>query len=139
MKILLLFLLLFSTIKAEVYVVIIAKSCDGINTLNLKEIYLKKQKSNSNCTLVPLNFQANNKIREIFVQNQLNISNSKWSRYWDKMHFKGVKAPYIVSSNEAMLAYITQVPGAIGYLPKAIVQNSTHHHSLQIVSQFQSH
>lgn len=113
------FFILFLTSFAygQNYKLVISSQCNIHNEFNLQKIYFKKQIRINNCDLVPLNLKAQNKIRKYFINTMLHISNQHWNRYWDKMHFKGVKAPHVVSSQRAMVAYIINVPGSIGYIP----------------------
>ncbi|MBT5933840.1 hypothetical protein [Sulfurimonas sp.] len=116
------YILLFSTIVyGQNYKLVISKKCNADKKLNFQKIYLKKQIKINNCDIVPLNLKAPNKIRKHFINDMLKISNQHWNRYWDKMHFKGVKAPHVVLSKKAMAAYITNMPGAIGYIPEDFV------------------
>jgi len=108
-------------IHAEQYAVVISKKCTIDTKIDLQNIYLKKQRNINSCHIVPLNLNAQNSIRQYFMQAVLQIDDTHWNRYWDKMHFKGIKAPHIVLSDRSMSAYIVNVPGSIGYIPKTLV------------------
>jgi len=116
----------------EDYVLVISQKCHVDKTLDLQKIYLKKQQSMKNCHIIPLNLTPQNPVREHFIHSILQVDDKHWNRYWDKMHFKGVKAPHVVRTNEAMAAYIITIPGAIGYIPEAMISRN-----MNIISRFE--
>ena len=115
------FIVTLTLLHAEQYAIVISKECTLSKTLNIQNIYLKKQHNIDNCHIVPLNLRVQSPIRQYFVQIVLDIDDNHWNRYWDKMHFKGVKSPHIVSSSKAMSAYVMSVPGSIAYIPQTLV------------------
>jgi len=40
-----------------------------------------------------------------------------WKQYWNARYFHGVLPPYVLSSEEAVLRFVAETPGAIGYVP----------------------
>ena len=124
--------MLVAVVNAEQYAVVISKKCTIDTTLNLQNIYLKKQRNINSCRIVPLNLSAQSPIRQYFVQAILQIDDKHWNRYWDKMHFKGIKAPHIVFSAQSMSAYVVSVPGSIGYIPDTLVNQE-----MTVISHFE--
>jgi len=125
-------LILGVLIHAEQYAVVISKECTIDTKLDLQKIYLKKQRNINSCRIVPLNLSAQSPIRQYFVQAILQIDDKHWNRYWDKMHFKGIKAPHVVVSAQSMSAYVVNVPGSIGYIPDTLVSQE-----MTIISHFE--
>ena len=121
MKLILFLILGFTVLLGQEYVVVIAKSCVKDTNINIQQVYLKKQRRLDGCHITPLNLSAQSSIRKEFVHHIIGMSDSHWNRYWDEMHFKGVRAPHVVTSNEAMRSYIERMPGAIGYIPKSLL------------------
>ncbi len=64
----------------------------------------------------PANLPASNPLRKSFSQAVLGSSPEELEKYWNDMYFHGISPPYIVSSEEAMLRFVAETPGAIGYV-----------------------
>jgi len=47
-----------------------------------------------------------------------------WNLYWDEMHFKGVDAPLVLRSPEAVARFVAAVPGAVGFVPSELVDDA---------------
>ncbi len=108
------------------YVLVIHKSCIADSDINIQQVYLKKQRRIDGCHITPLNLSAHSSVRKRFVHHIVGMSDRHWNRYWDEMHFKGVRAPHIVTSDQAMRSYIERMPGAIGYIPKSLLSKQMH-------------
>lgn len=118
--------LLTTSLQAEQWYLIISKSCNVTSeTISVKNIYLKKQRFLGTCTLSPLNLSNNHPIRKYFTKKVLNVSQKSWTRYYNKMHFKGIDPPHIVSSPQSMLKYLENIHGTLGYLPSSHVNKKT--------------
>jgi len=113
-------------LEAQEWSVVIAKSCSiDHKTLSITNVYLKKQRFLGDCKLKPLNLSSKHPTRAYFTKEVLNISHKSWTRYYNKMHFKGVKAPHVVSSPQSMLKYLENIHGAIGYLPSSSLNETS--------------
>ena len=66
--------------------------------------------------IVPVNREATSEIRSEFTARVLKQDNASLAAYWNEMHFKGKQPPVIQESDRAMLAFVQNVPGAIGYI-----------------------
>lgn len=64
----------------------------------------------------PVNLPASNQLRRVFSQAMLGASPEDLETYWNGMYFHGVSPPFVLSSEEAVLRFVTQTPGAIGYV-----------------------
>lgn len=126
MKIIWLLILGFSFSFSKHYVVVISKKCVDHKLINIQLVYLKKQRRLDSCHVTPLNLNAHSEIRKTFVHHVIGMSDTRWNRYWDEMHFKGVRAPHIVTSDKAMVSYIKDVPGAVGYIPESMLSKNMH-------------
>ncbi len=114
------------SLYSEEWYVVISKSCDRNETISIKNIYLKKQRWMEECSLLPLNLSATHIVRKNFMNNVLAVSKKAWTQYYDEMHFKGIDPPYIVNSPKSMLQYILRIEGAIGYIPKSLLNDKVH-------------
>lgn len=64
-----------------------------------------------------VNLPASNPYRNVFSQAVLATSPEELEKYWNDMYFHGISPPYVVSSEEAVLRFVAETPGAIGYVP----------------------
>ena len=65
----------------------------------------------------PVNLPASNPHRRAFSQALLGASPEELEKYWNDLYFHGVSPPYVVSSEEAVLRFVAENPGAVGYVP----------------------
>lgn len=66
--------------------------------------------------IVPVNREATSRLRSEFTEKVLRQQNGALAAYWNEMHFRGKLPPVVQESEEAMLAFVASVPGAIGYI-----------------------
>lgn len=70
--------------------------------------------------IVPVNREAANAARTLFSDVVLRQLPNALTAYWNQMHFKGKAPPLIQESDQAVLAFVQNVPGAIGYISAAV-------------------
>ena len=101
-------------------IVIIANLGVAATTLTPEElsgIYLLRKRTWQDGTkIIPVNREAGSRTRTIFTVRILRQQQSILNSYWDKMYFKGVMPPLVQESDQAVLAFVQNVPGAVGYL-----------------------
>jgi len=84
---------------------------------NLRDIFLKRIVIDQDGTaLVPLNLAPGDPLRIAFSLAVLGKRPDGLERYWTERYFHGVSPPYVVHSEEAMLRFVTETPGAVGYV-----------------------
>lgn len=66
--------------------------------------------------LRPINLPPDHALRRIFSQQVLGSSPEGLASYWNAMYFQGVSPPHVLASEEAVLRFVTDTPGAIGYV-----------------------
>lgn len=64
----------------------------------------------------PINLQADNTLRRVFSQQVFHQLPEDMESYWNVQYFNGITPPYVVSSQQAMLHFVLDTPGAIGYI-----------------------
>lgn len=69
--------------------------------------------------IVPVNRETTSAARATFTADVLDEDNASLGAYWSEMHFKGKEPPVVQESEPAMLAFVRNVPGAIGYVSDA--------------------
>jgi ABC-type phosphate transport system substrate-binding protein len=106
-------------------ILIIASPSVTVNALDPAEIaaiYLLRITNWPDGTrIVPVNREAGSAIRAEFTSRVLKQDNASLATYWNEMHFMGKMPPVVQQSEEAMLAFVRRVPGAIGYISTANV------------------
>jgi len=84
---------------------------------NLRDIFLKRIViDHAGKALVPLNLPPEDPLRAAFSRELLDKPPDALQRFWNERYFQGVSPPYVVRSQEAMLRYIAETPGALGYV-----------------------
>jgi ABC-type phosphate transport system substrate-binding protein len=85
------------------------------NQLNLvywrKQLYWPK-----GLRIKPVNLSTEHPLRLQFSQSVLGSAPKTQIDYWNGQYFNGVLPPYSVNSEEAVLRYVTQTKGSIGYV-----------------------
>lgn len=66
--------------------------------------------------LHPVNLHSEHPLRLRFSQQVLHSSPRSQVNYWNGLYFHGVQPPYTVQSEEAMIRYVAETDGAIGYI-----------------------
>jgi hypothetical protein len=98
--------------------VVVAKgSAETLRLGDLALIYRRKQlfwKDGTKVTAV--NLPVKNPLRRIFSKTVLGATPEDLEKYWNDMYFHGISPPYVLSSDEAVLRFVAQTRGAIGYV-----------------------
>ncbi len=66
--------------------------------------------------IVPVNREVASDTRAKFTTGVLRQDMTSLAAYWNEMHFMGKQPPVVQESEQAMLAFVQKVPGAIGYI-----------------------
>jgi ABC-type phosphate transport system substrate-binding protein len=79
----------------------------SLDRSNLEDIFLKRiLVDDDRSALVPLN-----------------LASEALQRYWTERYFHGITPPYTVRSQESMLRYVADTPGAVGYVASCSVDD----------------
>ena len=90
---------------------------DQLSETDVNRIFLLKRTAWENGNpIIPVNREASSEIRVQFSKDILGASLRSLSKYWNQMQFKGHMPPVVQESNAAMVAFVTNVPGSIGYI-----------------------
>ena len=112
--------LLPKSAAAEELLIIANPSVDSTVPLTLDQIaaiYLLRMIAWPNGShIVPVNREANSDTRARFTATVLRQDDARLATYWNEMHFIGKQPPIVQESEQAMLAFIQNVPGSIGYI-----------------------
>lgn len=99
----------------------------ALDRSNLQDIFLKRiQVDDDRAALVPLNLAPADPLRVAFSLSLLGERPGARQRYWTERYFQGISPPYTVHSQEAMLRFVAETPGAIGYIASCRVDSRVH-------------
>lgn len=76
----------------------------------------KKLYASHGQALHPVNLHSEHPLRLRFSQQVLHSSPKSQINYWNGLYFHGVEPPYTVQSEEAMIRYVAETDGGIGYI-----------------------
>lgn len=108
-----------SAAAAEDIVVIVARDAptQAPDAGTLRDIYLKKIFLDAaGHRLIPVNLPADAPLREAFSQALFRKSSDELQGYWNQNYFHGINPPYVLASQDAVVRFVAQTPGAIGYV-----------------------
>ena len=104
---------------AEVLAVIVPHN-HNVRQIDSSELSLifwrKKLYWNGGKRIQTLNYPATNPLRLQFSLTILKSTPDTQADYWNDMYFHGISPPHVVDSQEAMLRFVADTSGAIGYI-----------------------
>lgn len=119
-------MILMTTTIASADVVVVVNKANTQTTMSssdLKRIFLGKKTAYSDGSAAVAVYQtANSGVRTTFDQNFLGKNPAQMNSYWSKKMFSGEGVPpKELSSDLAVLEFVSSNPGAIGYLDESAV------------------
>ncbi len=93
---------------------------EKISKTKLKMIFLNKKHYIKETQILPINYSPDNPLRCCFEKNILKKSKRSLQRYWLDAHYHGRRPPKVVKSKKALLKYLQNIPGSIGYIDSNI-------------------
>ena len=88
-----------------------------ISVRQLADIYSMKKTFWGDATqIVPINREALSEERENFSEAVFNLSPTDLAEYLNRLRFQGKLPPLIQTSDQAVLGFVRNVPGAVGYI-----------------------
>lgn len=90
----------------------------GLKREDLTLIFKRKKLFwNDGSKVQPVNLPASNPLRRAFSQAVLGASPEDLEKYWNDIYFHGISPPFVLSSEHAVMHFVAETPGAIGYVP----------------------
>ncbi len=71
----------------------------------------------------PANLPASHPLRRAFSQAVLGHTPEELEKYWNDLYFHGISPPHVLASEEAVLRFVAETPGAVGYVPFCSADN----------------
>lgn len=98
-------------------VIVAADHARSARPQDIALIYRRKKLFwNDGTKVIPVNLPASDPLRGLFSRVILGASPEELEKYWNTMYFHGVSPPFVLSSEEAVLRFVIQTPGATGYI-----------------------
>ncbi|GAB6141101.1 hypothetical protein JCM14076_18300 [Methylosoma difficile] len=119
LRILILLLLSLGAARADELLVVtgLDTPVKDLSSKQLENIFLRKNLLGKNgLKWIPLNLAPENPLRRAFSEALLKRKPEALETYWNEQYFNGITPPHVVASEEAMLRFVTNTPGAIGYI-----------------------
>lgn len=105
--------------NAETLAVVVPLAHTGnlVEPAELSLIFLRKRLYwKSGKRIQPVNLATDNPLRRQFSREVLGSLPETQTEYWNIQYYHGISPPHVVSSQEAMLRFVAETPGAIGYV-----------------------
>lgn len=114
--------------RAELAIAVIVSRDAPALTLDhptLRDIYLKKiVVDERGASLIPVNLPPDHPLRQLFSLDVLHADTGQLQRYWNERYFHGVRPPYVLRSQNAVLRFVADTAGAVGYVLSCRVDDS---------------
>lgn len=92
--------------------------------IDLSLIYWRKQLYwAKGLRIKPVNLRAEHPLRQQFSQRILGTLPKQQIDYWNGLYFNGVSPPHTVNSEEAVIRYVADTIGSIGYVDACLVDD----------------
>ena len=117
-----LLLLLSSAVADENIVVIGHGGLPKTDIATLQRLYTGRVTTINQQTAVPVNLPPGNPARRQFLELLMGQNEEQYTGYWLVRRYVGKGTPPSeVASIDELIAYVTNTPGAVGYLPASKV------------------
>jgi len=94
-----------------------SSSLDSLSKNKVARIFRRKTRiRKSGFSWIPTNMPPNHPLRQQFSQLLFNQSPMEMQDFWNAQYFHGILPPRVVASEEAMLRFVANTPGAVGYV-----------------------
>jgi ABC-type phosphate transport system substrate-binding protein len=116
--------LLYASARAEGPIAVIVAPIHADARLDAESLALifrrKRQYWPDGSRIQPANLPVHDARRIAFSRAVLGADPAALDDYWSEQYFRGIRPPYVVESAEAMLRFVAQTPGAIGYIDACV-------------------
>ena len=88
-----------------------------ISLEELMNIYrIRKVNWSSDLAIVPVNREASSRERQQFSEQVFDRSTMELADYWNRLRFQGKIPPVVQNSDQSVVGFVRNIPGAIGYI-----------------------
>ena len=94
-----------------------SSSLDSLSKNEVARIFRRKTRLHkSGFSWIPTNMPPNHPLRQQFSRLLFSQSPMEMQDFWNAQYFHGILPPRVVTSEEAMLRFVANTPGALGYV-----------------------
>lgn len=115
------------SVHAEEAPLAVIMAAGHAHSLKKEEVALifkrKKRLWGDGSKIQPVNLPASSAVRQEFSRAVLGAAPEELQHYWNDLYFNGISPPFVFASEEAVLRFVAETPGAIGYVPYCSVDN----------------
>ncbi len=109
-------LLYASGAVAQEYAIISNKKVPPLTLEQIRAVYLKKLTRIDRISLVPINLNVHDPLRQSFERHILHMGFQRLKSYWSRQHYLGYRPPLTMKSQESVLALVKNIDGALAYV-----------------------
>ncbi len=110
----------YAETSRPIAVIVASNQALSVKKIAVEELSLiywrKKQYWQGGVRIHPVNLHAEHPLRLEFSKAVLGNTPSEQTNYWNGLYFHGTAPPYSVQSEEAVMRYVANTAGAIGYV-----------------------
>jgi len=100
---------------------------DELGRDELRAVFLQRRRFwDSGAKIQAVNLPPSNHVRRSFSLRVLGATPEELDEYWREQYFHGERPPYVFASEEAVLRFVAQTPGAIGYVSACAADRRVH-------------
>ncbi|HHH73132.1 MAG TPA: hypothetical protein ENL04_04855 [Sulfuricurvum sp.] len=96
---------------------------NAMDISKIRSVYLGNQRYYGSQKLIPLQLPADSALRREFEKEVLGMTRNALREWWIRRHYLGQRPPKVMASAEAVLAYVQQVEGSVGYVPYVLIED----------------
>lgn len=106
---------------ASTVIAVVVSADRAAESLDLDDVELifkrKRQFWGDGQRIQPVNLPPEHPLRQRFTRSVLHLSPELQQDYWNEQYFQGVRPPHMLRSEDAVVRFLLETAGAIGYLP----------------------
>jgi len=89
---------------------------EELTAREVRKIFLREKDFIDALTAFPVNLPPENPLRKEVESRILGMEEEDLQLFWNRKYLNGIEPPLVLSSQEAVKAFVRKVPGAIGYI-----------------------
>jgi len=97
---------------------------DQLSVKDVKKIFLREKDFIDATIAFPVNLPPGNPLRKEVESRVLQMNTEDLQLFWNRKYLNGVEPPLVLSSQEAVKAFVKKVPGAIGYVDEDLLKEN---------------
>ena len=96
---------------------------EKLTVREVRKIFLREKDFIDAITAFPINLPPENPLRKEVESRILGMDEEDLQLFWNRKYLNGIEPPLVLSSQEAVKAFVRKVPGAIGYIDEDLLRD----------------